>query len=86
MLFLEDEKIFQNRLLSTLVRCGVEFPMEPSWPIFEKCFHLREKGGVQIFFPGLYGGLYSAITLRFSDGPYESNFLKLACTLTFYGL
>jgi hypothetical protein len=29
--------------------------------------------------------LYSAITLRFSDGPYESNFLKLAGTLTFYG-
>ena len=28
---------------------------------------------------------YSAITLRFSDGPYESNFLKLASTLTFYG-
>jgi hypothetical protein len=28
---------------------------------------------------------YSAITLRFSDGPYESNFLKLAGTLTFYG-
>jgi hypothetical protein len=28
---------------------------------------------------------YSAITLRFSDGPHESNFLKLAGTLTFYG-
>jgi hypothetical protein len=27
---------------------------------------------------------YSAITLRFSDGPYESNFLKVAGTLTFY--
>jgi hypothetical protein len=32
--------------------------VQPTWPIFEKCSHLREKGGVLIFFPGLYGGLY----------------------------
>jgi hypothetical protein len=32
--------------------------MEPREPIFEKCSHLQEKGGVLIFFPGLYGGLY----------------------------
>ena len=27
-------------------------------PIFEKSSHLLEKGGVLIFFPGLYGALY----------------------------
>ena len=30
----------------------------PWRPIFEKCSHLREKGKVLIFFPGLYGWLY----------------------------
>jgi hypothetical protein len=35
-----------------------QFRLVPSWPIFEKCSHLREKGGVLIFFPGLYGGSY----------------------------
>jgi hypothetical protein len=32
--------------------------MVPTEPIFEKSSYLREKGGVLIFFPGLYGGLY----------------------------
>jgi hypothetical protein len=48
-LFLEDENIFQKS--ATKVPWGIQFPMEPSWPIFEKCSHLQEKGGGQIF-PG----------------------------------
>ena len=55
-LFLEDENLFQKS--ASMVPCGIEFHMEPWRPIFLKCFHLREKGGVLIFFPGLYGGLY----------------------------
>ena len=55
-LFLEDENIFQKS--APLVLRGIRFPIEPTEPIFEKSSHLREKGGVLIFFPGLYGGLY----------------------------
>ena len=40
------------------LRWGIEFPTVPTWPIFVKSSHLGEKGGVLIFFPGLYGGLY----------------------------
>jgi hypothetical protein len=25
---------------------GISQELQPSWPIFEKCSHLREKGGV----------------------------------------
>jgi hypothetical protein len=52
----EDENIFQKS--ARVVPVIRHFQMEPREPIFEKCSHLREKGGVQIFFPGLYGGLY----------------------------
>jgi hypothetical protein len=31
---------------ATLVLCGIAVELEPTWPIFEKCPHLREKGGV----------------------------------------
>jgi hypothetical protein len=54
-----------------LVRCGIEFPTVPTWPIFEKSSHLREKGVVLMLFkttPHLgakaqysYGGLYGEI-------------------------
>jgi hypothetical protein len=55
-LFLEDENFFQKS--ATLVPFWLQFRVVPTWPIFEKSSHLREKGGVLIFFPGLYGGLY----------------------------
>jgi hypothetical protein len=42
-LFLGDENIFQKS--APLVPWGIEFPMKPTEPIFEKCSHLREKGG-----------------------------------------
>jgi hypothetical protein len=41
-----------------MVLGGIRFPIVPWRPIFEKSSHLREKGGVLIFSPGLYGGLY----------------------------
>ena len=31
---------------ATMVLGGIAIELEPSWPIFEKCPHLREKGGV----------------------------------------
>ena len=31
---------------ATMVLRGIRIKMVPSWPIFEKCPHLREKGGV----------------------------------------
>jgi hypothetical protein len=31
---------------ATLVQCGIAIEFVPTWPIFEKCSHLREKGGV----------------------------------------
>jgi hypothetical protein len=46
-LFLEDEIIFQKS--ATMVPWGIQFPMEPSWPNFEKCSHHREKGGADFF-------------------------------------
>jgi hypothetical protein len=33
-----------------MVRWGMEFPTVPWRPIFEKCSHLREKGGVLMLF------------------------------------
>ena len=64
MLFLEDENFFQKS--ATLVRWGIRFPTVPTWPIFDKSSHLREKGVVLIFSPGLYGGLYG------QNLPYKS--------------
>ena len=52
----EDENIFQKS--ATLVVSGIVIELQPTWPIFEKCSHLREKWGGADFFPGLYGGLY----------------------------
>jgi hypothetical protein len=43
-LFPEDENIFQKS--ATLVPRGMANKMVPTWPIFEKSSHLREKGGV----------------------------------------
>jgi hypothetical protein len=43
-LFLEDENIFQKS--ASVVPREIEFPVVPPRPIFEKCSHLREKGGV----------------------------------------
>ena len=43
-LFLEDENIFQKS--ASVVRWEIQFPTVPRRPIFEKCSHLREKGGV----------------------------------------
>ena len=31
---------------ASVVRCGIEIESVPRSPIFEKCPHLREKGGV----------------------------------------
>jgi hypothetical protein len=31
---------------ATMVLGGIAIELETSWPIFEKCPHLREKGGV----------------------------------------
>jgi hypothetical protein len=31
---------------ATLVQLGIAVVFVPTWPIFEKCPHLREKGGV----------------------------------------
>jgi hypothetical protein len=41
-----------------MVAPEIAVEVQPWRPIFERCSHLREKGGVQIFSPGLYGGLY----------------------------
>ena len=46
-LFLEDENIFQKS--ASVVVGGIAVELQPRRPIFEKCSHLREKGGVQIF-------------------------------------
>jgi hypothetical protein len=55
-LFLEDENIFQKS--ARVVGIIFQLLVQPREPIFEKCSHLREKGGGADFFPGLYGGLY----------------------------
>ena len=31
---------------ATLVVSGIDIELQPTWPNFEKCSHLREKGGV----------------------------------------
>ena len=46
-LFLEDENIFQK--LTSLVQFLLQFRTVPTLPIFEKCSHLREIGGMLIF-------------------------------------
>jgi hypothetical protein len=43
------KKLFVNdatQKSATLVRCGIAKETVPTGPIFEKCPHLREKGGV----------------------------------------
>ena len=43
------KKLFFNdatQKSATLVLAGIAIELEPTWPIFEKCSHLREKGGV----------------------------------------
>jgi hypothetical protein len=47
-LFLGDENFFQKS--ATLVQSKIEFWIVPTWPIFEKSSHLREKGGVLMLF------------------------------------
>jgi hypothetical protein len=42
-LFLDDENIFQKSASVVLGEIAVE--LEPRRPIFEKCSHLRGKGG-----------------------------------------
>jgi hypothetical protein len=54
--FLKDENIFQKS--ASVVPILAKLRLEPRRPIFEKKNYLREKGGVLIFLPGLYGGLY----------------------------
>ena len=53
----EDENIFQKS--ARVVPLIAQFQIEPREPIFEKCSHLRKKGGwMLMLFPGLCGGLY----------------------------
>jgi hypothetical protein len=47
-LFLEDENIFQKS--APLVALLSRFLVQPTEPIFKKCSHLREKGGVLMLF------------------------------------
>ena len=47
--FLEDENIFQKSATMVVILRQFRLLVQPSWPIFEKCFHLQEKGGVLIF-------------------------------------
>ena len=47
-LFLEDENIFQKS--ASVVAPEIAVEVQPRRPIFEKSSHLREKGGVLIFF------------------------------------
>ena len=46
-----------TRKSASMVVSGIEIELQPWRPIFEKCSHLREKGGVQIFSPGLYSSM-----------------------------
>jgi hypothetical protein len=41
--FLEDENIFQ--ISASVIERGIAAEFQPRRPIFEKCSHLREKGG-----------------------------------------
>ena len=43
----EDENIFQKS--ATLVVSGIVIELQPTWPFFEKCSHLREKRKGLIF-------------------------------------
>ena len=43
-LFLEDENIVQKS--ASVVVGGIAVDLQPRRPIFEKCSHLREKGGM----------------------------------------
>ena len=43
-LFLEDENFFQKS--ASMVVSGIAIELQPWSPIFEKCSHLRAKGGV----------------------------------------
>ena len=45
-LFLEDENFFQKS--ASMVAPEIAVEVQPWRPIFEKCSHLREKGGVLI--------------------------------------
>ena len=47
-LFLEDENFFQKS--ASVVALLLQFLVQPRRPIFEKCSHLREKGGVLMLF------------------------------------
>jgi hypothetical protein len=51
-LFLEDENFFQKSgsMVLILLQFRVEPCVEPWRPIFEKSYHLREKGGVLMLF------------------------------------
>jgi hypothetical protein len=40
------EQFSKIGLRGSMAAWVIVFPMEPRWPIFEKCSHLREKGGV----------------------------------------
>jgi hypothetical protein len=47
-LSLKDKNFYQKS--ARVVPWGIEFPMVPREPIFEKSSHLREKGGVLMLF------------------------------------
>ena len=78
-LFLEDENIFQK--LGSIVPFLLQFRVVPWRPIFEKCSHLREKGGLLNFSLGLYGRLYGQNLLykfKNSYGDFQNrNFEKI---------
>ena len=45
----KKKKLFFNdatQKSARVVRCRIYIETVPTWPIFEKCPHLREKGGV----------------------------------------
>ena len=49
-LFLKDENFFQKS--ARVVEILLQFRVQPRRLIFEKCSHLREKGGGADFLPG----------------------------------
>ena len=76
--FSEDKNFFQKSAF--MVQWGIQFPIVPWRPIFEKSSHLREKGGVLIFSPGLYVGLYGQnLPYKFKKlhGDLESQLRKI---------
>ena len=40
------KKLAASQKSATLVPLEIAVELEPTWPIFERCSHLREKGGV----------------------------------------